>query len=396
LCPWQSETLTDSLDPTPPGRLDIDPRFGLFAIAASEPPQAGPPGPVPAPDPVQVDLQVGATMAVGALPIDHDRALSRAPKPPTRIVSASGALPSGAAPTLIGHRTHPTLAAALLAVAADPQAEEIIEIADSQFYGAEALIWPAGPQRLVLRAARSTQPVIDVLSSTPGSAQYDHLELTGLALTAQGPVTLDLPPAQTVAVQYVTARRADLVIAPQLFEDTGAERLDITRSVLGRIELAEAGLITIEDSVLDAGADGAVAALVAQRAVLTMDRCTVLGTVRAERVDISDSILRHPVFAGERFEGCIRFSMLAPGGQTPRKHRVVRDVLPRFVSLDRRDPAYLRLRQNTDSRILTGASDAREMGVFNKAGVAEMERAVSQRLAEHTPAGLLTGLIRNN
>jgi hypothetical protein len=127
-----------------------------------------------------------------------------------------------------------------------------------------------------------------------------------------------------------------------------------------------------------------------------MDRSTVLGGVRVQRVDISDTILRHPVFAGERFDGCIRYSALAPGGQTPRKHRVVRQPFPRFVTFDRRDPAYLRLSRDTAVTILTGASDGGEIGAFNLARIAKIERAVLRRLSEHTPAGLRTGVIRKN
>ena len=396
LCPWENETLTELLDPVAPGRLDIDPRFGLFAMAASEPPQEHPTGPAPQPGAVSVEMQAGATMAIGALPLDHDRALARAPEMPTRLVSASGHLGPGADPARAGHTLHPTLGDALLAVAADPQPREVIEVADSRFYAGEALTWPVGPQSLAIRAAAGTQPVIEVASSITGAAQYDALELTGLALSAAGALTLSLPQAQQVTLHYVTVRGAELTLQPSLFEDTGVEQLTITRSILGPLALADAGHIVVDDCILDAGSDGLADAVVAERAALTMDRTTVLGSLRVERVDISDSILRHPVFAGERFSGCIRYSMLAPGGQTPRKHRVVSDVFPRFVTFDRRDAAYLRLVAATDSRILTGASDGGEMGAFNRARVAEIERAVARRLAEHTPAGLRTGLIRQN
>lgn len=396
LCPWQNESGADVLDPTPPGRLDLDPRFGLFALAASEAPQPHPVGPVPAPATVSVDLQVGASMAIGALPIDHDRALARAPEPPTRIVSAAGHLGPGAAPVLAGQTLHRTLDEAFAAITTDPLPREIVEIADSRFHAAQTLTWPDGPDELILRAARDTLPVIEIAASVPGALRYGRLELTGLALTSAAALTLDLPQAQRLALNFVTVRRPDLVLAVHFFEDTGVEQMDARNVILGPLVLADPGRIVLADCILDAGADGAADALTAPRVDLTMDRCTVLGPVRAQQVDISDSILRHPVFASERFQGCIRYSMLSPGGQTPRKHRVVRDVFPRFVSLDRRDPAYLRLRAATDSRILTGASDGAEMGAFNRARIAEIERAVSRRLAEHTPAGLRTGLIREN
>lgn len=396
LCPWQNETLVDRLDPAAPGCLDIDPRFGLFALSTSEPPQEHPPGPVTPPAPVSVAIQVGATMAMGALPLDHDRALARLPEPPTRLVSASGHLGPGATPGAAGQTMHATLGDALAAIALNPQTREVIEIADSRAYLNETLNWPAGPQSLVLRAAAGSQPVIGIGSSNPGAIAYESLEMTGLALTSAAPLLLTLPRAQQVAMQYLTVRHAALTLNPVLFEDTGVERLSIVRSVLGPLLLNDAGDLEIDDCIVDAGSDGTADAIVAERAALTMHRTTVLGGLRAERVDISDSILRHPVFAGERFDGCIRYSLLAPGGQTPRKHRVVGDAEAGFVTFDRRDPAYLRLTTSNDSRILSGASDGGEMGAFNRARVAEIERAVAQRLAEHTPAGLRTGLIRQN
>jgi hypothetical protein len=396
LCPWQNETVTDVLDPVPPGRLDLDPDFGLFAVAATEPPQEHPTGPAPAPAPVSVDMQTGATMAIGALPLDHDRTLGRAPEAPTRLVSASGHLGPDAEPIRAGQTLHPTLADALAAIAVDPQPREVIEISDSRLYPGETLTWPAGPDEMILRAARDTQPVIEVAASVPGAVSYGHLEITGLALTATAALTLTLPPAQTLALNFVTIRRADLALAISFREETGVEELTVARSILGPVTLADPGQITLSDTILDAGADGAADALTALEADLTMDRCTVLGTLRARQVDISDSILRHPVTAGERFDGCIRFSALAPGGQTPRKHRVVRQPFPRFVTFDRRDPAYLRLARDTDTTILTGASDGGEMGAFNSARIAETEAAVLRRLTEHTPAGLRTGLIRKN
>lgn len=396
LCPWQNETVGNVLDPAPPGRLDLDPEFGLFAISAAEPPQAHPPGPVPAPDTVSVEMQTGSTMTIGALPIDHDRALGRATEPPTRLVSASGHLGPETAVEFAGQTVHPTLADALIAIAGNPRQHEIVELCDSRFYASETLNWPVGPDSLTLRAARDTQPVIEVAASVPGAASFTHLEITGLVITATAPLSLSLPEAQTLAFNFLTIRRSDLNLVVSFREATGVEELSIALCILGPLTLGDTGVVRINDSILDAGADGLVDALVAPGADISMDRCTVLGGLRAQRVDISDSILRYPVFAGERFEGCIRYSMLAPGGQTPRKHRVVRQPFPRFVTLDRRDPAYLRLSRDTAVTILTGASDSGEIGAFNLARIAEIERAVLRRLSEHTPAGLRTGVIRKN
>ena len=399
LCPWQNEGGGNVLDPTPPGRLDIDPRFGLFAMATADGIVGHPAGPVPPPPPVTVDLQTGATREIGAMPVDHDRLLNRAPRQPTRLVSAQGHLGRATDPALLGLPFHLSLAEALAAISAAGAPEEVIRIVDSGFYPAEMLVWPLTPRRLTIEAAAGTRPMIALAGSTPGAASYDRLEIAGIAVLRAGAALLELPPAQEVALDFLTILSADLPLHVRLREAAGAERLTVRRSVLGPLRLDEAGEARVEDSILDAGAETADA-LTAPLAHLTMDRCSVIGRLRVEQTDVSDSLLTGEVFAQESFRGCIRFSLLAPGGQTPRKHRVVildaatgARVRPPFLNRDRRDPAYLRLDPDGDARVLIGASDGGEMGAFNRAGLGEVLAGLAQRLAEHTPAGLKTGIV---
>ena len=401
LCPWQNEGAGGVLDPTLPGRLDIDPRFGLFALCTADGIVPHPNGPTLPPPPVTVDMQVGATLEIGALPLDFDRILNRAPRQPTRLVSASGHLGRGADPALLSRPLHRSLDAALIAAAASGLAAEVIRVVDSGYYAAQTLTWPIGPTHLIIEAATGQRPMVEVAASVPGAAGYDHLELSGLALLPQGgaAMTLALPPAQRAELAFLSVLTPALRLSVTLREAAGLERLTIRRSVLGPLLLADPGDITITDSVLDAGAEAAVV-LDATRARLTMDRATVIGRVEIGETVISDAILAGQVFARERFRGCIRFSLLAPGGETPRKHRVLRrdpatgaTIRAPFLSRDRRDPAYLRLDPAGDPRLLTWASDGGEVGAFNAARLGELLAGLARRLAEHTPAGLLTGVV---
>ena len=391
LCAWQKESGPNVLDPTPPGHIDIDPRFGLFAIASSEPPQSFPPGPGAAPHPVRVDRQVGATSAIGALPLDFDRALNRSASSPTRIVSATTRLAAGADPSLFSTPVYQTVADALTDIAVAPNPLEIIEIHDSSFYESETLTWPTGPDQLIIRAANGVRPVIDVAAAPAGGA-YDRFELTGVLLTAAASLEINLPSAGRIDLNYVTTRR-NVEIRVRFFEGPDTEQLIIYRSIIGGVLSDDPGLIYIADTIIDAGIDGARDAIAMPLGQLTMDAVTTLGTVRVERIDASDCLLRHPVFANERFAGCIRYSWLAPGGETPRKHRVIRTPPPRFASLDAFDPAYLRLAEESDTLISTGASDGGEVGAFHHARISETLSALKIRLAEHTPAGATGGVI---
>lgn len=401
LCPWQNEVGPNVLEPVLAGRLDIDPAFGLFALRTADgivphPAAVG----IVAPDPVTVDLQDGATMEIGALPIDQRRFLGGVRRAATRIVSASGHLGANAAPEAFALPLHRTLAAALTAANGSGLAEEVIEIVDSGLYPAQALVWPQGPSRLELRAAPFERPMIQIASSNPGAAQYAALELTGLALTRLGPgaATLNLPLAQEVTLNLVTVLRSDYTLRLRLLEAAGAERAVLQRCGLGPLRIDEEGEIILSDTIIDAGLDTATA-ISAPLARLQTDRVTVAGALASQEVELSDTIVTGQVIAQERFRGCVRYSLVGQGSQTPRRHRVLeaevngRPIRAPFESRDRRDPAWLKLDPAGDSRILTGGSDGGEIGAYGAAHLGALFAGVERRLLEHTPVGLKTGIV---
>ena len=99
--------------------------------------------------------------------------------------------------------------------------------------------------------------------------------------------------------------------------------------------------------------------------------------------------------ARDRFHGGIRYSRAAPGSALPRAHRVVDDE-PRFVARGRLDPAYLRLAERCPASIVRGAEDGSELGAFHGARLAQRIDALAKRIDEYTPAGLQTGLLRQD
>jgi hypothetical protein len=406
LCPWDYESGGAVLDPTLPGRLDIDPRFGLFALAAADDLVPYPAGPLAVPPSlVTVDSQVGGTMDAGALPLDHGRVLNRPPRIPTRLVSASGHLGRHDPASLAALPLHRSLAEALAAIPPGTGAAEVVRIVDSAVYPSQSLLWPEGLMALTVEAAAGERPLVEIapapLGQPPPPAQgYGELNLTGLALRpVNGAATLALPAAQRVVLEFLSVYDPAMELTISLREAAGAERLSVSRCLLGPLAVAEPGQVMLADSALDAGGAAALA-LNAPRADVTMDRVTVRGSVEAGSVEVSDAILTGPLRAAELFRGCVRFSLIAPDSQTPRRHRVLsvdpaadRAISVPFLSLDPRDPAYLRLDPAGDERVLGGASNGGEPGVFNSVKLGEILRGVQQRLAEHTPAGLRTGLM---
>lgn len=344
-------------------------------------------------------------MDAGALPLDHGRVLNRPPRTPTRLVSASGHLGRHDPASRAALPLHRSLTEALAAIPPGTGTAEVVQIVDSAVYPAQALVWPPGLSALTVEAAPGERPLVEIAPAPPGALPppalgYDALTLTGLALRpVGGAAALALPPAQAVALEFLSVLDPALAVAVTLREAAGAERLNIRRCLLGPVRVAEPGQVVLGDSALDAGGAGALA-LDAPRAEVAMDRVTVLGRTEARSVEVSDTILTGPLRAAELFRGCIRFSLIAPGSETPRRHRVLstdpatgRAITAPFLSLDPRDPAWLRLDPAGEARVLGAASDGGEPGVFNAARLGETLRGVRRRLAEHTPAGLRTGLV---
>lgn len=207
----------------------------------------------------------------------------------------------------------------------------------------------------------------------------------------------------------------------------------LERCTVGPIVAVEDTRLTLVDTVVDAGARDAVAICgrdepaggglrvvggaadrltgdgLAPAGTVAMEACTVVGTVHATRLDVSNSLLLArrtdaadprpaPVLAQRRQVGCMRFSWVPPGSRTPRRHRCVpaddeggRPV-PHHTSLRTGDPAAMQLRVQTDDRIRRGADDGGEMGAGHHLHQPQREANLHIRLDEYLRFGLQAGL----
>ena len=147
----------------------------------------------------------------------------------------------------------------------------------------------------------------------------------------------------------------------------------------------------MSDSLIDAGT---ALALEAPEGSVTLDRCTVGGRCEVRVVEASEVIFDDTVVVDDRFKGCVRYSRVTSDSVLPHQHHVTTDTPVRYVSLNRHDPAWRRLRADCDPAVRKGAESGTEMGAFGEALMAQRREAFEQRLAEYTPAGLVTGIIR--
>lgn len=187
-------------------------------------------------------------------------------------------------------------------------------------------------------------------------------------------------------------------------------RLTIDHSICGAIASGDASaLLAIDTSIVDA--KGAVAVAVnAPAAAVRIDRCTVFGTVAVKTLNASETLFIDPVVVARRQTGCVRFSYLAEGSQTPRRFRCQPDlalaqvppaaagatavrVRPQFTADRYGEPAYTQLARGCAAEITEGGEDGAEIGVWNFLKQPQRVANLATSLDEYLRAGLEAGML---
>lgn len=322
-----------------------------------------------------------------------------------------------------------------------------VQILDSRSYDAPATITATTPapgaadRALVLRSANRTRPLLSRTDQLRLAMDPDTtIVLNGLVL-AGAPLVIeeaaDAEPRRLVLRHCTlvpgitrdvdggphTVGRASLIVLHPFAEVT------LDHCVVGPVVAVAGAEVGANDSVIDASAEDEVAfcgrppaggggvltvSTAPERETgdgleagghLTLDACTVLGKVHAQRLDVSNSLLLAslaeagdpwpaPVWAERRQVGCIRFSFVPPGTRTPRRFQCAGGDpahRPFHTSLRYGDPGYMQLRRSTHRAIRTGASDESEMGVAHELYQPQRETNLRIRLDEYLRYGLEAG-----
>nr|WP_197510472.1 hypothetical protein [Tessaracoccus coleopterorum] len=204
---------------------------------------------------------------------------------------------------------------------------------------------------------------------------------------------------------------------PSITLDRTRARLAVEHSILGSIMVAaderrsDPVEVSLSDSILDSTSPARVAVSDDDGRMafvrLSLARCTVVGEVLVHAVDlVTDSILTSPLTVARRQVGCVRYSYLAPGSRTPRRHHcqpdsavadaeddlsralAVERVRPSFTSLRYGHPGYCQLADPVPEEIWRGADDEAELGAFHDLYQPQRAANLRARLDEFTPPGL--------
>jgi hypothetical protein len=364
----------------------VDPVLGRVALAGGQ-----------APTTVEVSYRYGFSGRVGGGPYDQTGTLD---DPAYQRATFAAAVSV--------HRTGPGIHATITEAVQDWAAQPagtvgVIALLDSASYPeAVAVEVPAGsalflvaarlpddapvrPDRFILGGVRP-QVADDVhLTGVAGLAGAAAGRCTVSGLLIDGALTADSLGALALSHATVVPGAVTAVTAPA---DTPVT-VTLRRAVTGSVTVTGEAEVTATDSIVAGPVDAA-------DGDADLDSATFLDTVAVRRLNASDCLLAGTVTAQRRQDGCVRFSYVAAGSHTPRRHRCEPDLsgapAPSFTSAAYGDPGYAQL--TGDGPLSAGASDGAEMGAFRHLRQPQREENLRVSLDEYLPAGLSAGIIR--
>ncbi|RAP78311.1 phage tail protein [Paenibacillus montanisoli] len=332
----------------------------------------------------------------------------------------------------------------------------MVQILDSGRYQETPTIKVAANQRIELRAANGARPLL-LLNNTLRISGDENTEviLNGLLISGG---TLHV----SGKLQRVTLRHCTLV--PGLMLDNlgepqqpGAASLIvqadpeypitilIDHCITGPMRMPADGVkLTVKDSIINAPPLRELRDMTLDKASMqhgvalasdaagsvpgpasTLERVTVFGKVSVqEMVLASNCLFTEQVTCERRQAGCVRFSYVPAGSQTPRRYRcqpdlavqqAVADALradpflsqaeqnhiadsvrarlkPSFTQEIYGQPAFAQMDWHTPAEILTGADDGAEMGAFHDVFQTQREVNLVSHLDEFLKFGMEAGL----
>lgn len=306
-----------------------------------------------------------------------------------------------------GDTTHPdgTTTTALGATAT-------VSVADSSRYSGDVHVSVPGGTRLVVVAAHwPTRVLPDGRVEAPVAGRYTP---DGLRPHVVGTVRIHAEPGASVLLDGLLVE-GDVVVEPgdlgsltlahctvtgEVRVESGAAGSNETLSVrLTRCQAASvdaAGTVptvAVVESILDPGSATTSTALGAPGGHVSLAGCTVRGRVAVRSLDATDCLLEGVVQAAHAQTGCVRYSYVAPGSQTPRRYRCVpadpaaASPRPVYESTDPASPAYLVLADSCAPDIRHGGERESEMGVHHHMFRPLRRRAAERQLTGYLPVG---------
>jgi hypothetical protein len=340
-------------------------------------------------------------------------------------------------------------------IAARPPAPRtVIEIQDDATYLLNADITLAANESLTLQAADGARPHVQLAGGSIGIQTLGSgasLTLGGLLIEGGLRIEGDLRTLRLLHTTMVPGRSVEqenaaaptgfsLEVAPgppaarlntdlevqMAFSIVGALRIPSHITQLLLLDSIVVGIDRLNGPWIPAVCDAANTS----GPPAHIERSTLLGASRFLKLELaSESIFTGQVMVDQRQQGCVRFSFVPFGSQTPQQYRcqpaleiaeekerrkaaaaasgiplppgweaaveaeIVQWLVPSFQTDRYGRPDFVQLRRTCPIQIRTGAADGSEMGVFCVLKQPQRESNLRIRLDEYLPVGLEAGLI---
>jgi hypothetical protein len=405
----------------PAGKVGVDVVLGRCAFAAGEEPTRS----------LTVSYNYGFSADIGGGPYDRRPRLAEITDPIQEFKVGTG-------------QTYDTLSAALEAWTLSGK-PGVIRIYDSATYEAGPAILLPKNGWLTIDAENGQRPTLRqaaplmVTSAATAAEETAAFTLSGLlvegSLEVSGKLNVSITDCTLVPGLALDeegnpkeAGKASIVVSGTDVTDL---QINLDHSITGPLALSgECQGLLIRDSIVTApvpkGAAEPVRAALAADAgaaeagpVTTLERVTLFGKVFVKELSLaSETIFVQPVKAERRQKGCMRFSYLPDGSETPRRYRcqpdlavaerqkvldvvklpakerdeIVRRVRPQFTSSRYGEAAFAQLSGSCACEIKTGSEAGSEMGVFSLLQQPQRLANINIALDEYLRFGLEAGI----
>jgi hypothetical protein len=189
----------------------------------------------------------------------------------------------------------------------------------------------------------------------------------------------------------------------QLEIDGQVEQLVIEQSIVGPIrevvsavDSCSGAKFLIRDSIVQS-LDPTVPAIETRIATLDIQRSTVFGEVRVNRLEASEALVQGLVTVTDNQHGCFRFSAANAGSSLPQQFEshLLAPAVPNHVFLSRRfgDSAYAELSETAPETIRRGAENRSEIGAWSSLLSPIKRDDLTAKTYEFMPFGLIAQFI---
>lgn len=424
-------------DRPPAGKVAVDVTRGRLTFATGEEPAKG----------VEVSYCYGFSADIGGGPYERRERMAKL------IPAVITEYPVSKVTLVDKPVTYATLASALTAWKNDGYPPAILRIYDSRTYAANLTIDLPAKGSLVIDADNTERPhlkgdlTLKAPENIPPAETFKAedtaaLTLSGLllegTLEVSGKLNLTLTDCTLVPGKALDEDGFPAKPKTASISVSGADVTDLSvtlsRCIIGPIEMpAECKALIINDSIVDApypkgeheSARAAISADVMGASVgpvTTLSRVTVFGEVHLKILELASEVVFTSNLKAERRQaGCVRYSHVPQGSETPRRYHcqpdlalaerakelglagpadldpalyaeIVLHVRPQFTSRFYGLAAYAQLSTACAEEIRTGAEDGSEMGAFCLLQQPQREANLQIALDEYLRFGLEAGI----